>query len=195
MNPLPQALLESVAAEAVREGLADALYTRVHTPIGDLLVVTADGGAVVRVGFHEDPDDVILAAVATGIGPRVVRSDGELGPVREALEAYFEEGSHAGRDSPYDLGLMRSPFRRVVLEEPARTHRGETLRYGELATRVGNPKAARAVGTACATNPIPIIVPCHRVLPSTGGVGSYGGGPPRKVQLLEIEGALPPRLN
>ena len=191
MTPLPQALLESVAAEAVREGLADALYTRVRTPIGDLLVVTAEGGAVVRVGFHEDPDDVILAGVAAGIGPRVVRSDAELAIVREALEAFFEEGSHTELNVPYDLRLMRSPFRRVVLEELARTHRGETLRYGELATRVGNPKAARAVGTACATNPIPIIVPCHRVLPSTGGVGSYGGGPPRKVQLLEIEGALP----
>ena len=76
----------------------------------------------------------------------------------------------------------------------ATVHRGETVRYGELAARVGHPKAARAAGTACATNPIPIVVPCHRVLPSTGGVGNYGGGPPRKVQLLELEGALPPRL-
>ena len=76
-----------------------------------------------------------------------------------------------------------------MLEELATgVHRGQTVRYGELAARVGKPRAARAVGTACATNPIPIIVPCHRVLPSTGGVGSYGGGPPRKVQLLEIEG-------
>jgi methylated-DNA-[protein]-cysteine S-methyltransferase len=195
MTPLSEALLQSVAAEAVREGLADALYTRVATPIGALLVVTAAEGAVVRIGFHEDPDDVILAGVAAGIGPRIVRSDAELATVREALEAFFEEGSRAELDIPYDLRLMRSPFRRAVLEELATSvHRGETVRYGELAARVGNPKAARAVGTACATNPIPIIVPCHRVLPSTGGVGSYGGGPPRKVQLLELEGALPPRL-
>jgi methylated-DNA-[protein]-cysteine S-methyltransferase len=195
MSPLSQQLLESVAAEAVREGLADALYTRVPTPIGSLLVVTGEDGAVVRVGFHEDPDDVILASVAEGIGPRVVRTDRELAPVREALEAYFEAGSQAELDLPYDLRLMRSPFRRAVLEALASgVHRGQTVRYGELAARVGNPKAARAVGTACATNPIPLIVPCHRVLPSTGGVGSYGGGPPRKVQLLELEGALPPRL-
>jgi methylated-DNA-[protein]-cysteine S-methyltransferase len=78
-----------------------------------------------------------------------------------------------------------------VLETLAsEVHRGETIRYGELAARVGHPGAARAAGSACATNPVPIVVPCHRVLPSTGGVGSYGGGPPRKVRLLEIEGAL-----
>ena len=97
----------------------------------------------------------------------------------------------ASSTSPYDLRLVRSPFRRHVLETLAgEVGRGHTIRYGELAARVGNPKAARAAGTACATNPIPIIVPCHRVLPSTGGVGNYGGGPPRKVQLLQIEGAL-----
>jgi methylated-DNA-[protein]-cysteine S-methyltransferase len=195
MSPLPERLLESVAAEAVREGLADALYTRVATPIGALTVVTGAGGAVVRVGFEEDPEDRVLAGVAAGVGPRVLRSDRELAPVREALEAYFEEDSGAELRLPYDLRLMRSPFRREVLEALATgTHRGDTVRYGELAARVGKPRAARAVGTACATNPIPIIVPCHRVLPSTGGVGNYGGGVPRKLQLLELEGALPPRL-
>jgi methylated-DNA-[protein]-cysteine S-methyltransferase len=195
MTPLPQHLLESVAAEAVREGLADALYTTLATPIGKLTVVTAAGGAVVRVGFAEDREDVLLAGVAAGIGPRVLRTDRELAPVREALEAYFESESQTELELPYDLRLMGSPFRRQVLEALATgTHRGETIRYGELAARVGNPKAARAVGTACATNPIPIVVPCHRVLPSTGGVGNYGGGVPRKIQLLELEGALPRRL-
>jgi methylated-DNA-[protein]-cysteine S-methyltransferase len=195
MSPLPEHLLESVAAEAVREGLADALFTSVATPIGKLTVVTGAGGAVVRIGFAEDPEDRVLAGVAAGLGPRVLRTDRELAPVREALQAYFEEGSTAELTLPYDLRLMASPFRRAVLEALAQgTHRGETIRYGELATRVGNPKAARAVGTACATNPIPILVPCHRVLPSTGGIGNYGGGVPRKIQLLELEGALPARL-
>ena len=195
MSPLSERLLESLAAEAVREGLADALFTRVPTPIGDLLVVTGERGAVVRVGFQEDPEDRVLADVAAGVGPRVLRSDRELAPVREALEAYFAPGGVAELDLPYDLRLMRSPFRRTVLEAlAAGTHRGEVVRYGELAARVGKPGAARAVGTACATNPIPIVVPCHRVLPSTGGVGNYGGGVPRKVALLELEGALPPRL-
>jgi methylated-DNA-[protein]-cysteine S-methyltransferase len=188
MNPLPDTLLDSVAAEAVREGLADALYTRVPTPVGDLLVVSGEHG-IVRVGFHEDPEDAILADVAGGIGPRILRSDRELADVRDALQAFFEGDGEL--DLAYDLRLVRSPFRRRVLEVLAgEVHRGQTIRYGELAARTGNPKAARAAGTACATNPIPIVVPCHRVLPSTGGVGNYGGGPPRKVRLLQIEGAI-----
>ncbi len=185
---LPTSLLENLASEAVREGLADAVYTRVSTPIGDLLVVSGETG-VVRVGFHEDPEDVILADVASGIGPRILRADRELAQTRDAIDAFFAGDGEL--DVPYDLRLVRSPFRRQVLETLAgEVHRGDTIRYGELAQRVGAPKAARAAGTACATNPIPVIVPCHRVLPSTGGVGNYGGGPPRKVQLLQIEGAL-----
>jgi methylated-DNA-[protein]-cysteine S-methyltransferase len=194
MTPLPQQLLESVAAEAVREGLADALFTRVPTPIGVLTVVSGDRG-IVRIGFDDEPEDRVLAPVANALGPRVLRSDRELAGVREALQAYLEGEREDDLDLPYDLMLVRSPFRRTVLEALHReVHRGETIRYGELAARAGNPRAARAAGTACATNPIPILVPCHRVLPSGGGVGSYGGGPPLKVRLLELEGALPPRL-
>ena len=189
MTPLPQHLLESVASEAVREGLADALFTRVPTPIGDLTVVSGDRG-IVRVGFHEDPEDVILAEAAAGLGPRVLRADAQLADVREKLQAFLEtDGGEL--DLPYDLRLVQSPFRRRVLEVlAADVHRGDTIRYGELAARSGNARAARAAGTACATNPVPIVVPCHRVLPSTGGVGNYGGGPPRKVRLLQIEGAI-----
>jgi methylated-DNA-[protein]-cysteine S-methyltransferase len=190
MSPLSDTLLDSLAAEAVREGLADALYTRVPTPIGDLLVVAGEHG-IVRVGFHEDPEDVLLADVAGGVGPRILRADRELADVREKIQAFLEEDG-TDLDLPYDLRLVRSPFRRRVLDVLAsEVHRGETIRYGELAARSGNPKAARAAGTACATNPVPIVVPCHRVLPSAGGVGNYGGGPPRKVRLLEIEGAIP----
>jgi methylated-DNA-[protein]-cysteine S-methyltransferase len=194
MTPLPDHLLESVAAEAVREGLADALFTIVPTPIGRLTVVSGDRG-IVRVGFEEEPVDRILALVAERMGPRVLRTDRELAGVRDKLQEYLEGERTEDLDMPYDLRLVGSPFRRAVLETLEReVRRGDTVRYGELAARVGHPKAARAAGTACATNPIPIVVPCHRVLPSTGGVGNYGGGPPRKVQLLELEGALPPRL-
>ncbi len=194
MTPISDQLLESLAAEAVREGLADALYTRVPSPIGTLLVVSGAKG-IVRVGFQEDAEDLILAGVASGFGARILRGDRELANVREKLQGYLE-GTDAGElDLPYDLALVRSPFRRQVLEVLAGdVHRGDTIRYRELAVRAGPPRAARAAGTAGATNPIPIVVPCHRVLPSTGGVGSYGGGAPRKVQLLELEGALPPRL-
>jgi methylated-DNA-[protein]-cysteine S-methyltransferase len=191
---LPDHLLESLAAEAVREGLADALFTRVATPIGTLTVASGDRG-IVRIGFDDEPEDRVLAPVANALGPRVLRADRELAAVREALQAYLEGEREDELDLPYDLTLVRSPFRRSVLEALHReVHRGDTIRYGELAARAGNPKAARAAGTACATNPIPILVPCHRVLPSGGGVGSYGGGPPLKVRLLELEGALPPSL-
>jgi methylated-DNA-[protein]-cysteine S-methyltransferase len=194
MTPLPDHLLESVAAEAVREGLADALFAPVATSIGRLTVVTGEHG-IVRIGFEEEPEDAVLAGVALGVGPRVLRSVRELAPLAEALQAYLEGDLDDDLELPYDLRLVHSPFRRTVLETLHRdVHRGQTIRYGELAARAGNPKAARAAGTACATNPIPIVVPCHRVLPSTGGVGNYGGGAPRKVALLELEGALPPRL-
>lgn len=195
MTPLPDHLLESVAAEAVREGLADALFTSVDTAIGRLLVVTG-GRGIVRVGFEEEPEDVVLAGVAAGLGPRVLRSRRELAAVAEQIQAYLDGERAEDLDLPYDLSLVRSPFRRAVLEAlAADVHRGQVVRYGELAAKVGHPRAARAAGTACATNPIPIVVPCHRVLPSTGGVGNYGGGAPRKVRLLELEGVLPPRLD
>jgi methylated-DNA-[protein]-cysteine S-methyltransferase len=88
--------------------------------------------------------------------------------------------------------LMVAPFRRRVLETlHHEVGRGQTVTYGALAARAGNPKAARAAGTACARNPVPIVVPCHRVLPGGGGVGAYGGGPERKRALLELEGAIP----
>jgi methylated-DNA-[protein]-cysteine S-methyltransferase len=189
MTPLPTELLESVAAAAVREGLADALFTRVSTPIGRLLVVQGEGG-IVRVGFQEDPEDELLAEVAAVLGPRVVGSDRELAGTRDALDAYFA-GEGDPHSLPVDLSLVRSPFRRQVLDElHDAVGVGQVVTYGALAARTGHPRAARAVGTACARNPVPIVVPCHRVLPGSGGVGSYGGGPARKRQLLEMEGAL-----
>ena len=188
MTPLSPELLESVAAAAVREGLADALFTRVSTPIGRLLVVQG-GDGIVRVGFEEEPEDEVLAQAAAAVGPRLVASDRQLIATREAFDAYFAgEGDPHGL--PVDLRLVRAPFRRRVLEELQRVEPGEVVTYGRLAARSGHPRAARAVGTACARNPVPIVVPCHRVLPGSGGVGSYGGGPHRKRALLELEGAL-----
>ena len=194
MTPLPDSLLESVAAAAVREGLADALFTRLRTPIGKLLVVQGPEG-LVRIGFEEEAEDRALAQVAAALGPRILASDRELAGERDALSNYLEGGA-ATLDLPVDLRLMASPFRHAVLEELHRSvHRGETVTYGQLAARAGNPKASRAVGTACARNPIPIVVPCHRVLPGSGGIGNYGGGPARKRVLLELEGAIPTSLS
>jgi methylated-DNA-[protein]-cysteine S-methyltransferase len=184
MTPLPESLLESVAAAAVREGLADAIFTRLPTPIGKLLVVQGPAG-LVRIAFESEPEDVALAEVAAALGPRVIASDRELVHERDALSGYFEGEA---LDLPVDLRLMGAPFRRAVLEKLREVPRGATVSYGELAARAGNPKAARAVGSACARNPIPIVVPCHRVLPGTGKLGAYGGGPERKRVLLELEG-------
>jgi methylated-DNA-[protein]-cysteine S-methyltransferase len=189
MTPLPDSLLEAVAAAAVREGLADAVFTRVRSPIGRLLVVGGEHG-IMRVGFQEEPDDAVLAEVAAHAGPRIIASDRELGAARDALEAYFAgEGDPQGL--PVDLSLVGAPFRRAVLETlHDGVPRGEIVTYGALARRTGHPRAARAVGSACARNPIPIFVPCHRVLPGSGGIGGYGGGVERKRVLLELEGAL-----
>jgi methylated-DNA-[protein]-cysteine S-methyltransferase len=189
MSPLPDHLLESVASAAVAEGLVDALYTRVPTRIGTLLVVSGERG-IVRIGFAEEAFDRALADIATRIGPRVIGSDRELSVERERIAAYLD-GDLAAIDMPYDLTLAGSGFRRTALEALADSvHAGETVTYGELARRAGSPRAFRAAGTACATNPIPLVVPCHRVVPSSGGIGNYGGGVERKVKLLELEGVL-----
>jgi len=189
MTPLPESLLEAVAAAAVREGLADAVFTRLSTPIGRLLVVQGPHG-VVRVGFEEEPEDRVLAQVAARLGPRIVASDRELATTRDTLDAYFAgEGDPGGL--PVDLSLVAAPFRHLVLETlHDSVGRGEVVTYGALASRAGNARAYRAAATACARNPVPIVVPCHRVLPGSGGIGAYGGGPERKRALLELEGAL-----
>jgi methylated-DNA-[protein]-cysteine S-methyltransferase len=190
MTPLSEKFLDSLATAAVREGLADAVFTRLSTPIGRLLVVQGAEG-IVRIGFEEEPEDLLLADVASGLGPRIVASDRETGVARDALSAYLE-GDSDSLVLPVDLRLARAPFRREVLETLHReVARGATISYGALAARSGHPRAARAVGTACARNPVPLVVPCHRVLPSGGGVGQYGGGVARKVALLELEGVLP----
>jgi methylated-DNA-[protein]-cysteine S-methyltransferase len=187
MSPLSESLLESVAAAAVREGLADAIYTRLNTPLGRLLVVQGPEG-LVRIAFEGEPEDRVLAEVVSALGPNVIGSDRELAAERDALSEYLE-GDATVLQLPVDLRLMAAPFRRAVLEKLREVPRGQTVSYGELAARAGNPGAARAVGTACARNPIPIVVPCHRVLPGTGRLGNYGGGPERKRALLELEGA------
>jgi methylated-DNA-[protein]-cysteine S-methyltransferase len=192
MTPLPDHLLDSLVSEAVREGLADAVFTRVSTPIGRLLVVQGRQG-IVRIGFQEENDDATLAQVAERIGPRVLASDRELADARERLVAYLE-GDLPHPDLPYDLSMVRSDFRRQVLETLAHeVGPGEVVTYGGLAERAGRPRAARAAGTACATNPVPLVVPCHRVLPGGGGVGNYGGGAHVKRALLELEGSISPR--
>jgi methylated-DNA-[protein]-cysteine S-methyltransferase len=188
MSPLSEQFLDRLASAAVQEDLADAVYTTLPTPIGPLVVVQGRQG-VVRIAFEGEPLDLTLARVAAGVGPRIVHSDRELAGTRDALSAYLE-GDDDRLELPVDLSLVGGPFRRSVLETLHReVHRGEVVTYGALARQAGNPRAVRAVGTACATNPVPIVVPCHRVLPASGRLGAYGGGPERKRVLLALEGA------
>jgi methylated-DNA-[protein]-cysteine S-methyltransferase len=188
MTPLSEQFLDRLASAAVQEGLADAVYTTLKTPIGRLLVVQGERG-VLRIAFEGEPEDVTLAGVVAGVGPRVVRSDRELAATRDTLSAYLE-GDDDQLGLPVDLALARGPFRRAVLDTLHReVHRGEVITYGELAREAGSPRAVRAVGSACATNPVPIVVPCHRVLPASHKLGNYGGGPERKRALLTLEGA------
>ncbi len=127
MSPLPDSLLESVAAAAVREGLADALFTRLSTPIGRLLVVSGPEG-VVRIAFDTEAEDVALSEVAAALGPRVIASDREMAAPRDALAAYFEGG--ATPELPVDLRLAAAPFRRAVLEQLRAVPRGATAWTG-----------------------------------------------------------------
>ena len=188
MSPLSEQFLDRLASAAVEEDLADAVYTTLPTPIGPLVVVQGRQG-VVRIAFEGEPIDHTLARVAAGVGPRIVHSDRELAGTRDALSAYLE-GDDDRLELPVDLSLVGGPFRRSVLETLHReVHRGEVVTYGALARQAGNPRAVRAVGSACATNPVPIVVPCHRVLPASGRLGTYGGGPERKRVLLALEGA------
>ena len=173
----------STIAAADREGLVDVAFSVVDSPVGDLLVAVTPQG-LVRLAF--DPEHV-LDELAERISPRVVEAPFRLDPVRRELDEYFE-----GRRRAFDLTLdwsLTKGFRRRVLEATARIPAGQVTTYGALAAQVGKPSASRAVGGAVGSNPVAIVVPCHRVLPATGGVGNYGGGPERKLFLLELEHA------
>lgn len=186
---LSQAFKERFAEAAATEKLVDATYEFVHTPVGRLLVIETHRG-VCAIGFENDPAHELLARVSAGVGPRVVRSSKSTAVVRNALLAYLE-GERPDLALPVDNSLMRSDFQRSVLRAALGVRPGSVITYGELARILGHPGAARAVGTALARNPVPLILPCHRVVPSAGGVGSYRGGPDLKRSLLRLEGALP----
>ena len=179
---------ERLADAAIGEGLSDVVYAEVNTAIGSLLIASTERG-ICRISFAEEDASETLADLADRIGVRVIRSPKALVDARERLAAYVE-GEDVDIAMPVDMTLVRSDFHRLVLTELQKVGRGDVTTYGMLAKRIGHPKAARATGTALARNPIPIVVPCHRVLPSTGIVGNYGGQPWRKQYLLEIEGWL-----
>jgi len=179
---------ERVAERARRAGLVDVGYAEVDSPVGRLLVAATRGG-LVRVAYPEEPVDHVLEELAETISPRVLEDHRITDPVRRDLDAYFEGRLRRFR-AAVDWALTHPGFSRRVLEETARIPFGSVATYGELARRAGSPRAARAAGNALHDNPVPIVVPCHRVVPSTGGIGQYGGQEWRKAFLLELEGAL-----
>ncbi len=168
-------------AAAVREGLVDVRYDVVDSPIGELLVAATDRG-LCRIWFGPEGQEEELARL---FGVRVLRSP--LDEVRRELDEYFD-GERREFDLPLDLRVAE--FHEQVLHELARVPYGITTTYGALADKVGRPKAARAVGTVMNRNPIPIVLPCHRVLGANGALTGYAGGLDTKLKLLQLEGAI-----
>jgi methylated-DNA-[protein]-cysteine S-methyltransferase len=183
------------AAEAARrlgeriaaQGLADVSYAPVDSPLGTLLLAGTKRG-LVRLAFPEESVDSVLERLARKVSPRIVEAPAPLDAVRRELEEYFE-GRRERFELPLDWTLV-GPFGRRVLGVTSRIPYGRVLSYGEVAADAGSPRASRAAGNALGANPIPIVVPCHRVLRSGGSLGGYGGGPQRKRWLLELEGAI-----
>lgn len=181
--------VEAFAAAAIAEGLVEVAVVTVPTPVGALLVAAVDD-AIVRVAFDVEDHDEVLGQLAEAIGDRVVEVETPvLAAARAQLDEYFA-GERSTFDLPLDLRLARGPFRREVLALLPTIPVGTTRTYAELAVTAGRPKAVRAVGSGCATNPLPIVVPCHRVLRTGGELGGYLGGVECKRWLLEHERAL-----
>ncbi len=166
--------------------LVDVATITIDSPLGRLLVAES-GGALVRIAFAEEGRELVLADLAARLGSRIVPAETELlARTREQVGEYVR-GDRAGFDLPLDLRLAKGPFRRAVLELLCEIPVGETRTYAEVAARAGRPRAVRAVGSGCATNPLPLVVPCHRVLRTGGELGGYLGGVARKQWLLELE--------
>ena len=188
---VPTQLDSRFRTAAHSDGLVDVAYELADTPLGTLLLAKTEQG-LCRIEYDPVPDrDVEM--LARFFGRRVLRTPGALDDVRRQLDEYFE-GGRRDFELDLDLRLARKPFSRRVLEQLARVPYGEVTTYGALANRAGAPRAARAVGTVMNRNPIPIVLPCHRVVGSTGSLVGYGGGLPRKEALLKLESALDPTL-
>jgi len=182
------ALAERFAARADEEGLLDVAYTLEDSPVGPLLLA-ATGRGLVELGFDGDKElDYYLTRLSTNLSPRVLESGKRLDPVRRELDEYFE-GKRRDFDIPLDWSLTKG-FTQRILRATAKVPYGEVSSYRQMATKAGNARAVRAAGNALGSNPIPIVVPCHRILRTGGSLGGYGGGPERKEFLLKLEGAL-----
>lgn len=196
MNPLSalteadgatlQRLHARLVEAAAADDILDLAYRTVDTPLGPLLLAATPAG-LVRVAYESQDHEAVLATLAQRISPRLLHAPARLDPVARELDDYFAGRRHTF-DLPLDLQLARG-FRREVLTHLRDIAYGRTASYGVVAAATRHPRAVRAVGTACALNPLPIVIPCHRVVRSDGSVGNYAGGVAAKQTLLELEAA------
>lgn len=181
-------LADALARRAADEGLLDVAYAAADSPIGELTVFVTPRG-LVRLAYPNESLDDAMRELAAQVSPRILRAPARTDAVRRELDDYFA-GTRHDFDLPLDWSLIHG-FARGVLQATARVPFGETTTYGQMAAQAGSPRAARAAGNALGSNPIPIVVPCHRVLHADGGLGGYSGGLDRKRFLLGLEGTLP----
>lgn len=177
-------LTDRLGRAAEQADMLDVAYRTIDSPLGTLLLAATPLG-LVRVAFETEAEDAVLGELATRVSPRVLAVPGRLDAAARELEEYFD-----GRRRDFDLAVdltLASGFRREVVELLPQIAYGTTASYRDVATMAGNPGATRAVGTACARNPVPLVLPCHRVVRADGSTGAYRGGPEAKIALLALE--------
>jgi methylated-DNA-[protein]-cysteine S-methyltransferase len=177
--------VSALAERAARAGLLDVAYAELDSPVGTLLAAVTDRG-LVRLAYEDGERDTVLEDLARRISPRVLEAKGRLDPLARELDEYF-----AGRRRAFDLPIdwtLSHGFTRRVLQATAKIPFGSVETYKDVAGQAGSPRGYRAAGNALGSNPIPIVVPCHRVIASGGKLGGYTGGVERKLKLLAVEG-------
>jgi methylated-DNA-[protein]-cysteine S-methyltransferase len=184
-DALPR-LHQRLERDANTAGVLDVAYRTIDTPVGALLLAATTAG-LVRVAYDVEGHDAVLAGLADRISPRVLRAPARLDTAARQIDEYFAK-RRTVFEVPVDLRLAEG-FRRNVIEHLREIGYGRRESYATVAAAIGNPRAVRAVGTACAHNPLPVVIPCHRVVRSDGSTGLYVGGPLAKSTLLELEAA------
>ena len=177
-----------LAELAMKDGVLDVVYATFDSPVGTGVVAATPAG-IVRVGLPNEAPEIVVEKLSRDLSPRILEARSRLDAELRELDEYFA-GRRNEFDLPIDWTLARSGFYRKVLDQLREIPYGQVATYGEMAARAGNAKAQRAAGTACGSNPVPIVVPCHRVVRSGGAIGNYGGGPEMKRFLLKHEGAI-----
>lgn len=179
-------LHDQLVASSESSGLLDVAYRTIDSPVGTLLLAATPAG-LVRVAFEVEDHDTVLDRLAKSLSPRILLAPAKLDAVAHQLDDYF-----AKRRKTFDIAIdlsLAAGFRRSVVEHLRDIGYGQRESYSQVAAAIGSPRAVRAVGTACAHNPLPVVIPCHRVVRSDGAAGQYIGGPLAKAALLELETA------